>query len=51
MAKLSTEIRVIFPWWWRLYIAALWLIGNTIGGIDSDKAAKFLVKHSRFKYK
>nr|WP_319516735.1 hypothetical protein [uncultured Cohaesibacter sp.] len=48
MAEMRLKLKVKFPWWWRLYMAGAVFFESTIGGIDSEIAAAFICKHTKF---
>ena len=47
MANITLHLRVRFPWWWRFYVWALIFFEYTVGGVDTEVAAKFLARHMR----
>ena len=48
MAEMRLKLKVKFPWWWRLYLAGVFFWECTIGGIDGEKTAAFICKHTKF---
>lgn len=48
MAQTLITLGVSLPWWWRFYVWALYLQEYTIGGVNPEIAADFIVRRSRF---
>nr|WP_320144854.1 hypothetical protein [uncultured Cohaesibacter sp.] len=48
MADVRVALKIKYPWWWRLYMAGAVFFESTIGGIDGERAAAFLCKHTKF---
>lgn len=46
--RIVVTLGVSLPWWWRLYFEALKFYEYTIGGVDPERAAEFVVRHVRF---
>jgi hypothetical protein len=49
MARTTLRLRIVFPWWWRLYVQAL-LFSAWCGVLRPNPAiaAAFIIKHTRF---
>lgn len=51
MSEVRVILHVKYPWWWRVYMAAAIFFECTIGGLDPERAADFLVRHTKFEMK
>ncbi|MGH0001309.1 hypothetical protein ACQU0X_14625 [Pseudovibrio ascidiaceicola] len=49
MAKITMRVEVVLPWWWKLYVAALWLFEATVAEVDTEIATEFVLKHTKIK--
>jgi hypothetical protein len=50
VVKHTLTIRVVLPWWWRLYLGAV-LFSHSCGVIDADPSvvARFLARHIKLR--
>ncbi|MTH96646.1 hypothetical protein [Roseibium sp. RKSG952] len=48
MSEVTYQLVFKLPWWWRFYFWAIVFFEWTVGGVDPEKVADFVVKHSKF---